>query len=89
MYLEMVRAMDSSDPNRDNVIYYNGDDLAKRFSDELQNMGYEVSPEMQKRLELRFTDKLADAMGGSIPVMAEIMFVAWATGGLGLTGEIS
>ncbi len=61
------------------------DEFVKDAVSNVKEMGYEVTPEQKERLELRFVDKLGDAVGGSIPVMMEIMAVSYFTGGMGLT----
>jgi hypothetical protein len=54
----------------------------------MSNNGLGLTDAEKDRVEQRFVDKLGNTVGGSVPVMMEIMFWTAATGGAGVTAAI-
>ena len=68
--------------------YSSEEDVAHGFVSMMNESGLDVSKEETERVEQRFVDKLASTVGGSVPVMLEIMFWTAVTEGAGFTGAL-
>jgi ribosomal protein S18 acetylase RimI-like enzyme/copper chaperone CopZ len=65
--------------------YQSDEDEALAYTEALQDKGLKITDAEFDRVQQRFVDKLGSTVGGSIPVMMEIMFWTAVTQGTGMT----